>query len=126
MFKQTTILIVLFAMLIVPTTAHSKQVTLPKYTATQACKVLYKTHSQQITCILRFVFPKKDVVKARNVSWCESRWNPKARNGQYLGAFQMGKRERSTYGHHYTFEGQSRAARAYHKRSGWNPWKACQ
>lgn len=47
-----------------------------------------------------------------------------ARNGQYLGLFQMGSHERATYGHSWTAIGQARAAYRYFVASGrdWSPW----
>ena len=56
------------------------------------------------------------------VSWGEGGWNPYASNGQYLGTFQMGARERSTYGHSRTLAGQAAAAAKYWRVSGWGPW----
>lgn len=32
----------------------------------------------------------KVVEQAKRVAWCESRWDPDARNGDYLGLFQLG------------------------------------
>jgi len=62
--------------------------------------------------------------QALRVSWCESRWNVWARNGQYLGLFQMGARERARYGHGTGAWAQSRAALRYFVASGrtWRPW----
>lgn len=50
-----------------------------------------------------------------------------ARNGQYLGIFQMGSSERSLYGHGSTAIEQARAAARYFHASGsdWSPW-ACK
>lgn len=69
--------------------------------------------------------------KAQAVAQCEStyrtpRWHTgvHARNGQYLGLFQMGANERRTYGHGPTAREQVRAAYRYYKGSGWRPW-AC-
>jgi hypothetical protein len=63
--------------------------------------------------------------QAMSVSWCESRWKTWARNGQYLGLFQMGARERATYGHGSTALEQARAAWRYFDASGrdWSPWQ---
>jgi hypothetical protein len=63
--------------------------------------------------------------QALSVSWCESRHYVWARNGQYLGLFQMGSYARSRYGHHTTNAWiQSRAAYRYFVDSGrdWSPW----
>jgi len=58
------------------------------------------------------------------VAWCESRLDTSARNGQYLGLFQMGWNERRLFGHGPTALAQSRAAHRYFVRSGrdWSPW----
>ena len=58
------------------------------------------------------------------VAWCESRLDTRARNGQYLGLFQMGSHERRLFGHGATAHAQSRAAHRYFLRSGrdWSPW----
>jgi hypothetical protein len=48
-----------------------------------------------------------------------------ARNGQYLGLFQMGDYARSAYGHGWTALEQARAAHRYFVASGsdWSPWQ---
>jgi hypothetical protein len=48
-----------------------------------------------------------------------------ARNGQYLGLFQMGSSERALYGHGPTALEQARAAYVYFVVSGrsWSPWE---
>jgi hypothetical protein len=65
--------------------------------------------------------------QAVRVAWCESRLSVYARNGQYLGLFQMGSYARSRYGHSWDAWGQSRAAYRYFRASGysWRPW-ACR
>lgn len=62
--------------------------------------------------------------QALTVSWCESRHNIWADNGQYLGLFQMGKYARGKYGHSNTALGQARSAHNYFVESGrdWSPW----
>lgn len=47
-----------------------------------------------------------------------------ARNGQYRGMFQMGKRERELYGHGPDPWKQAKAAHKYFVLSGrdWSPW----
>lgn len=62
---------------------------------------------------------------ALRVAYCESRYNTNARNGQYLGIFQMGSAERARFGHSNNALGQARAARRYFNLAGWRPW-ACQ
>jgi hypothetical protein len=63
------------------------------------------------------------------VAKCESgrSMTPRAHNGQYLGAFQMGSYARSRYGHGDTVLEQARAAYRYFVASGkgWGPW-ACK
>ena len=62
--------------------------------------------------------------QALGVAWCESRFSPRARNGQYLGLFQMGSSERRLFGHGPTPLAQAWAAWRYFERSGrdWSPW----
>jgi hypothetical protein len=59
------------------------------------------------------------------VAQCESGLSVYARNGQYLGLFQMGDYARSRYGHSWDALGQSRSAHAYFVDSGsdWSPWE---
>jgi hypothetical protein len=65
--------------------------------------------------------------QALAVARCESGFSTSAVNGQYLGLFQMGSSERSTYGNGYTAYEQSEAAYRYFVASGrdWSPW-ACK
>jgi hypothetical protein len=58
------------------------------------------------------------------VAWCESRLTTTAQNGQYLGLFQMGSHERSTFGHGGSARQQAKAAYRYFVLSGrdWSPW----
>lgn len=62
--------------------------------------------------------------QALQVARCESGFQTTARNGQYLGLFQMGSSERSLFGHGASAEAQSKAAWRYFVRSGrdWSPW----
>lgn len=62
--------------------------------------------------------------QAQRVARCESGWNVYASNGQYLGMFQMGSRERAIYGHGTSPLAQARAAYIYFWTSGrdWSPW----
>jgi hypothetical protein len=77
---------------------------------------------------IRYVFGEY-AEEALAVAACESGSSrtPRARNGQYLGIFQMGEYARSLYGHGETPLEQSRAAYAYFLASGrdWSPW-ACK
>jgi hypothetical protein len=47
-----------------------------------------------------------------------------AKNGQYLGLFQMGSSERRIFGHGWNAWVQAKAAHRYYVRSGrdWSPW----
>lgn len=62
--------------------------------------------------------------KALSVARCESGFSIHARNGQYLGLFQMGSYARARYGHPMSAIGQARAAYRYFLDAGWGPW-AC-
>jgi hypothetical protein len=62
--------------------------------------------------------------QAETVAWCESRWQPWARNGQFAGIFQLGAAERARFGDSSTAWGQARAASRYWRLAGWGPWKA--
>jgi hypothetical protein len=63
-------------------------------------------------------------VKAFDVISCETggRYNTTARNGQYLGLFQMGSFARARYGHGSSAFAQARAAHRYYVDAGWGPW----
>ena len=65
--------------------------------------------------------------QALRVAYCESHYNVWARNGQYLGLFQMGSYARSRFGHTWDPWGQARAAYRYFVLAGrdWSPW-ACR
>ena len=64
--------------------------------------------------------------EAVRVSWCESRLHIWARNGQYLGLFQMGRFALARYGHGWNAWAQARAAYRYFRDAGgWSPW-SCQ
>ena len=62
--------------------------------------------------------------QAVRVARCESGLSVWARNGQYLGLFQMGSYARARYGHGNDAWSQSRAAYRYFIDSGrdWSPW----
>lgn len=68
--------------------------------------------------------PCEDGNVAQRIAWCESRYNRFAQNGQFLGLFQMGSRERSMFGHGPTAWDQAAAANRYQNTSGWSPWYA--
>jgi hypothetical protein len=62
--------------------------------------------------------------QAIRVASCESHLSIWARNGQYLGLFQMGAYARARYGHSWNAWGQARAAYRYFRDAGysWAPW----
>lgn len=62
--------------------------------------------------------------QALTVARCESGLSTSARNGQYLGLFQMGSTERRLFGHGSSAVAQARAAHRYFVFSGrdWSPW----
>lgn len=63
-------------------------------------------------------------VEALQVARCESRLRTWARNGEYLGLFQMGSAARALFGHGSTAFEQALAAHRYFVFSGrdWSPW----
>jgi hypothetical protein len=65
-----------------------------------------------------------DCTDAIVVARCESRLHTYARNGQYLGLFQMSLLARQLFGHGDSAEEQARAAFRYFVASGrdWSPW----
>lgn len=64
-------------------------------------------------------------IQAFDVAYCESRFYPYARNGQYLGLFQFGSWARDRFGWGWDVYSQARAAHAYYRQSGWAGWE-CQ
>jgi hypothetical protein len=64
--------------------------------------------------------------EAWQVAGCETGYSYSvwARNGQYLGLFQMGDFARAAYGHGHDPWTQARAAHRYYVASGrdWSPW----
>ena len=66
--------------------------------------------------------------EALRVAWCESRWHPWARNGQYAGLFQVSEHWRRTVpGWGPTAAQQARHAYRVFRLTGsdWHHW-ACQ
>lgn len=63
--------------------------------------------------------------EAIRVAKCEAgrSMSPHARNGQFLGMFQMGWWARSRFGHGVDPWSQARAAHRYWLVSGWAPWE---
>jgi len=57
------------------------------------------------------------------VAWREATWHAWARNGQYLGTFQLGALERAAHGHGATLEEQVYAAASLWHARGWSAWE---
>lgn len=72
---------------------------------------------------IRTIFGRHGEAAIR-VARCESgpMLDPTARNGQFLGTFQMGRRERARFGHGPGVWRQARAAYRYFRLAGWEPW----
>lgn len=63
------------------------------------------------------------VTEAKRVAWCESRWQPDVRNGQYLGLFQLGAYHWWRFdGPWYDPEVNAAAAQSLYTEQGWTPW----
>lgn len=73
--------------------------------------------------VIRSVFGAHGADAVR-VARCESGplLDPRAKNGQYRGTFQMGYAERRRFGHGPGVRQQALAARRYFVLAGWNPW----
>lgn len=102
------ILIVALALLIAAT-AKAKRY--PANTATANARIIQTVFGRYGT-------------QAVQVARCESGLSIYARNGQYLGLFQMGTFARGRFGHSWDAWGQARAAFAYFRLAGysWGPW----
>lgn len=77
---------------------------------------------------IRITWPDHLERQALNVAWCESRGKASARNGQYRGHFQMGRREWARYGAGNPYNAVDNAAAAYRyfrSAGSWRPWE-CQ
>ena len=72
---------------------------------------------------IRVVFPVH-YRSARRVGYCESRFDPWARNGEYHGVFQLSAYYRRKY---HVLDGHwwqgLRAAHAIYRAEGWGPWE---
>lgn len=77
-----------------------------------------------VVMLIMSIFGHHHGPKAVDVAWCESRYHTTARNGQYLGIFQMGSWERRNYAHgrYTTARHQILAAHRYWLRVGWGAW----
>ena len=85
--------------------------------------------TRHVKHIIRQVWgPDWREAQALSIASCESGFRTHARNGQYLGIFQMGRSERHTFNpnHPYTRSAlrQARGAHRYFVASGrdWSPW----
>lgn len=89
------------------------------------CRALERKLADPVQAILAVFGPRG--WEAVSVARCETggTFNVYARNGQYLGLFQMGAYARSRYGHGWTALAQARAAYRYFRVAGWAPW-ACK
>ena len=88
--------------------------------ATRQLQAIKKAGPRRAIC---HVF-RNQCSEALRVARCESGLRPTARNGQYLGLFQMGTSERHRFGHGRTAYRQAQAAHRYFVVSGrdWSPW----
>jgi hypothetical protein len=81
-------------------------------------------YSEARAAIQKIFGPYAD--QALRVARCETggTYDPRARNGQYLGIFQMGDYARGRYGHGPSWLVQAAAAYLYFVASGrdWSPW----
>lgn len=84
---------------------------------------LAATHAETPGATICRVFGS-DCNDAVRVAQCESGLQTTARNGQYLGLFQMGTLARQLFGHGDSAEEQAHAALRYFVASGrdWRPW----
>lgn len=92
----------------------------------------YNTSSNyaQVRKAVCYYFPGSLCNQAMNVVGCETghTYSVWAKNGQYLGIFQMGSGERGRFGHGNNAWAQAKAARAYYDYEisihqwGWRPW----
>ncbi len=94
---------------------------------------LSRVHTTRSLQAIRKAGPRKAIChvfgthfcgEALLVARCESGLRIGARNGQYLGLFQMGSSERRRFGHGPTAFLQAAAAHRYFVLSGrdWSPW----
>ena len=75
---------------------------------------------------IRANFPAGLQRQALNVAWCESSGKAHARNGQYRGHFQIGRKEWSKFGrggNPFNAHQNAAAAYRYYKVAGWRPWE---
>ena len=83
------------------------------------------TYAALLTVVALFWHTPALQHSAMKVAWCESRYLTTARNGQFRGLFQLGRRERREYGYGRSARAQVRGAFRLWKARGWEPW-ACR
>lgn len=130
--KKILIVPILVTMLCTISTASAKPPIHKKREPLRGSVEYCKKHARgnaERACIIRVVFSSVGQSrKAVQVAWCESRFDPRARNGQYLGVFQVSDHWRSSIpGWGSSVEDQARHALKIYKRVGrrWSPTWAC-
>lgn len=130
--KYILIVLVLVLSLLVTTEALASQPDARKTKPDRGTVAYCKKHARgnaERACIIRVVFaPVGQSRKAVQVAWCESRFDPHATNGQYLGVFQVSSYWRSSVpGWGMSVEQQARHALRIYRRVGsrWSPTWAC-
>lgn len=113
-------------------TLHTKRLALVRARIQAARAALRRQALAERRAALRRASPRAAICsvfgrycgEALQVARCESGLTTTARNGQYLGLFQMGSSERRLFGHGATAIAQVRAAHRYFVVSGrdWSPW----
>ena len=91
-------------------------------------RVGYRGSAPSMEAAIRQTWPRHLQTAAMNVAWCESRGRSSARNGQYRGHFQIGRKEWAKFGRGNPFNpiDNSAAAYRYYRAVGsWSPWE-CQ
>lgn len=134
MQKHLNILIVIVSTMIVISIASEQA-----RAVVDPAPVFYKRAAKQTTpprkgskartaWIICKVFGRKYCNAALDVAWCESDYVLHAKNGQFIGVFQMGSSERKTFGHGKGAWRQAIAAKKYfdysvkHNGDGFHPW----
>lgn len=121
---RVIIVMILMMFMMIAYSIHAEEAGAATKPALKRCEQIRGVHDRR-ACIIRSVFGPRHGARAVAVARCESGLNPNARNGQHLGVFQMGRRERARFGHGRTVLAQAIAARRYHAVSGWSPWTQC-
>lgn len=113
-------------------TLHTRRISLARARVAAVQALVRKQAAARRRAALRRSSPRAAICsvfgrycgEALQVARCESGLTTTARNGQYLGLFQMGSSERRLFGHGSTAIAQVRAAHRYFVVSGrdWSPW----